>query len=351
MLQYRLYDGEAIPAGIQGFLKAAANIGSVIGQFLFGAFHPTSLQCCLTYLLSHLSLGYLADALGRKAIYGKELMLIILATILCLTTPTGSLSPDHALYYLSAFRILLGIGVGGDYPMSASVSSDRASVRKRGVLLAYIFANQGWGSLAGSVVTLVVLLCYKGAMEGRGETSKVDGVWRVVVGLSLIPAFGTLYQRLTLPEAVRFEEAAKVKAEAEAEAGKGKGKGDAEDEIDEIELDKLGRKTPSIILQDVEANHVAALHELDSEATHTANVNEVAERKKSHFRGESFLVDFTHGEITDTHSFVRIHHLLLRMAPREDLDRHLHVLVLARHRVRLSTNHPFLFMFLPSFSY
>ncbi|KIJ08002.1 hypothetical protein PAXINDRAFT_158250 [Paxillus involutus ATCC 200175] len=35
-------------------------------------------------------------------------------------------------------------------------------------------------------------------------------VWRIVVGLSLIPAFGTLYQRLTLPESVRFEESRKL---------------------------------------------------------------------------------------------------------------------------------------------
>lgn len=28
--------------------------------------------------------------------------------------------------------------------------------------------------------------------------------WRIVVGLSLIPAFGTLYQRLTLPESTRY---------------------------------------------------------------------------------------------------------------------------------------------------
>ena len=32
-------------------------------------------------------------------------------------------------------------------------------------------------------------------------------VWRIVVGVSLVPAFGTLYQRLTLPEAKRYEEA------------------------------------------------------------------------------------------------------------------------------------------------
>jgi PHS family inorganic phosphate transporter-like MFS transporter len=29
-------------------------------------------------------------------------------------------------------------------------------------------------------------------------------VWRIVVGLSLVPAFGTLYQRLTLAESTRF---------------------------------------------------------------------------------------------------------------------------------------------------
>jgi MFS transporter, PHS family, inorganic phosphate transporter len=59
--------------------------------------------------------------------------------------------------------------------MSASVTSDRSSVRKRGTLLAYIFSNQGWGSLVGSLVVLVVLLCYKHVMNDLHETSKVDG--------------------------------------------------------------------------------------------------------------------------------------------------------------------------------
>ena len=36
MLQFRLYDGHSLPAGLQGFMKAGANIGSVIGQFAFG---------------------------------------------------------------------------------------------------------------------------------------------------------------------------------------------------------------------------------------------------------------------------------------------------------------------------
>jgi MFS transporter, PHS family, inorganic phosphate transporter len=32
-------------------------------------------------------------------------------------------------------------------------------------------------------------------------------VWRIIVGVSLVPAFGTLYQRLTLGESTRFAEA------------------------------------------------------------------------------------------------------------------------------------------------
>ncbi|KAF8908566.1 hypothetical protein CPB84DRAFT_1674304 [Gymnopilus junonius] len=36
MLQYRLYGGGNLPANLEGFVKASANIGSVIGQFLFG---------------------------------------------------------------------------------------------------------------------------------------------------------------------------------------------------------------------------------------------------------------------------------------------------------------------------
>ncbi|KAF8960560.1 major facilitator superfamily domain-containing protein [Flammula alnicola] len=201
MLQYRLYEGGHLPTNLEGFVKAGANIGSVIGHFAF---------------------GYAADSLGRKAVWelrlrfspllhGKELMLIILATFLTLTTPTGTLKPDSCLIYLGIFRILLGIGVGGDYPMSAFITSDRANIRKRSTMLAYIFSNQGWGSFVGSLATIIVLACYKGIMENGGHTSKVDGVWRIVVGISLIPAFGTLYQRLTLPELTRYLKAQKMK--------------------------------------------------------------------------------------------------------------------------------------------
>ncbi|KAG9011526.1 hypothetical protein FRB94_008095 [Tulasnella sp. JGI-2019a] len=189
LLQYRLYGGHSMPTNLSGPLKAATNMGAVVGQIMF---------------------GYLGDSLGRKAVYGKELIIIIFATILCISTPTGDLSPKNSIIYLTCFRALLGIGIGGDYPMSASVSSDRTNLRKRGTMLSYVFANQGWGSLVGAIVFIIVLQCYHGVMNNKGEVSKVDGVWRILVGLSLVPAAGTLYQRLTMPESTKYIESQKI---------------------------------------------------------------------------------------------------------------------------------------------
>ncbi|THH17380.1 hypothetical protein EW146_g3417 [Bondarzewia mesenterica] len=233
MLQFRLYRGESLPAGLEGFVKAAANIGGVIGQFAFGEGDDWVMSHHLDEQIADLATGYMADRFGRKALYGKELMLVIFATILCICDPTGSLSPNSALIYLGVFRIILGIGVGGDYPMSASVISDRANLRKRGTMLAYIFANQGWGSLAGSLVTISVLACYKHVMNDEGKTSKVDGVWRIVVGLSLIPAFGTLYQRLTLPESTRYLKSTEAKNDEEGPIAELKKKADASTDVPE----------------------------------------------------------------------------------------------------------------------
>ncbi|PPQ74721.1 hypothetical protein CVT24_003917 [Panaeolus cyanescens] len=267
MLQYRLYNGQHLPANLEGFIKAGANIGSVIGQFAF---------------------GYAADALGRKAVYGKELMLIIIATILTMTVPTGSLTPDHSLIYLGVFRILLGIGVGGDYPMSASITSDRSNIRKRGTMLSYIFSNQGWGSLVGSLVTIIVLLAYKPAMEGRGETSKVDGaaesdasffctVWRIIIGVSLVPAFGTLYQRLTLPESTRFKAS---QALVHQEAGHGAASSQSQTTAEEAEKKTKADITEKEVTSS-SSDDASSSDDVDPEES-TAPPEQLA-KKKAHF--------------------------------------------------------------------
>ena len=46
----------------------------------------------------------------------------------------------------------------------------------------------------------------------------VSPVWRIVIGISLVPAFATLYQRLTLPESARYIASQKIKTGEEGDA-------------------------------------------------------------------------------------------------------------------------------------
>jgi len=94
---------------------------------------------------------------------------------------------DACLIYLGIFRILLGIGVGGDHPISASVTSDRSNIRKRGTMLSYIFSNRGWEGFVGSLVTIIVFLCYKNAMEEERHRRlmEVPNFFSIVLAIQL----------------------------------------------------------------------------------------------------------------------------------------------------------------------
>jgi PHS family inorganic phosphate transporter-like MFS transporter len=44
----------------------------------------------------------------------------------------------------------MGVGIGGDYPLSAIITSEFATIRTRGRLMTAVFACQGWGNLCVS---------------------------------------------------------------------------------------------------------------------------------------------------------------------------------------------------------
>jgi len=86
-----------------------------------------------TAVIGQLVFGYLSDKLGRKKVYGVEASILAIAAVL------SSLSPN--LLYLIAFRSVMGIGIGGDYPVSATIMSEYSNVNDRGKLIALVFAN------------------------------------------------------------------------------------------------------------------------------------------------------------------------------------------------------------------
>jgi len=176
-----------------GLLKAGTNIGCVIGQIAF---------------------GFMGDYFGRGKVYGKELAVTILGTILFISCPSpGTMSKEAVFGYLTGFRVLMGIGIGGDYPNSSGTVSDRANIKRRGIMLAFIFSFQGWGSFIGSILAIVLLEIYKTSVHEHGHVSHLNSLWRLLAGLIIAPAFITMIYRFRLGSSVREKNVQAIRAD------------------------------------------------------------------------------------------------------------------------------------------
>jgi len=148
----------------EGILASSAIITAVLGQIVF---------------------GILGDKIGRKKVYGVEASLLSAGAFL------SAFSPN--LLWLIIFRMIMGVGIGGDYPISATIMSEYANVKDRGKLIALVFANQGIGTLVAVAV---------GAISAY--TLPPDIAWRVMAGIGAIPAATVIYLRRKVPETPRY---------------------------------------------------------------------------------------------------------------------------------------------------
>jgi PHS family inorganic phosphate transporter-like MFS transporter len=178
-----------IPHSAENLIKVAPNVGTVFGMVVF---------------------GYLADVVGRKKMYGIELIIIITAT---LAQSLCSSSPAMGIVGVIVFwRVMMGIGVGGDYPLSAVITSEMADTKWRGAMIGAVFAMQGLGQFAAAMMVLIVTIGFKNTLQAArtpadcnaGCQKHVDMMWRLVLGFGGIPGWFALYYRLTIPETPRY---------------------------------------------------------------------------------------------------------------------------------------------------
>ncbi|CCC69017.1 hypothetical protein NCAS_0C00270 [Naumovozyma castellii] len=188
MMSY-VYWQDKMPASTATLLKVSTSVGTVIGQVGFGT---------------------IADIVGRKKIYGLELIIMIVMSVL--QTTTGESRAINFVAVLTFYRIVMGIGIGGDYPLSSIITSEFATTKWRGAIMGAVFANQAWGQIAAGIVALVCVAAYKDQLIGA-ETAEMcgpdcmkacDQMWRILVGLGAVPGLAGLYFRLTIPESPRY---------------------------------------------------------------------------------------------------------------------------------------------------
>lgn len=184
-------------SGKPGKLPHSVN-NSVIGVALVGT------------LTGQLVFGWLGDKLGRKKVYGLTLILMVVCA-LCSGLSFGY-SAKAVVGTLCFFRFWLGFGIGGDYPLSATIMSEYANKKTRGAFIAAVFAMQGVGIIFAGLVSMIVskiFIDYYGGPSYKQDRifstePEADYVWRIVLMLGALPAILTYYWRMKMPETGRY---------------------------------------------------------------------------------------------------------------------------------------------------
>ena len=169
---------KVVPPNVTSTMLAIAVLGTAIGQLVFGR---------------------LGDRVGRRHTYGIALMIMVLSSIGCGFSICTT--KNCVLVSLGLFRFLLGLGIGGDYPLSATIMSEFANKTTRGALIAAVFSMQGLGILTASMVTMTVCKIFDATSDPTPV--KTDIAWRLILMLGAIPAALTFYWRIMMPETAR----------------------------------------------------------------------------------------------------------------------------------------------------
>jgi len=144
----------------------------------------------LAAALGALLFGRVADMLGRKRIYGVEVLVLAAGAIACAFSPN--------IWWLIGLRFILGIGIGGDYPVSSTIMSEYAGKAHRGMLVTLVFAMQAAGLIVGPLLAAALL----------STSLSHDIIWRILVSVGALPALAVYGARRHLKETPRFLKAA-----------------------------------------------------------------------------------------------------------------------------------------------
>jgi MFS family permease len=140
--------------------------------------------------------GWLGDKIGRKN--------ALLATLLLLAA--GAILSAFAWDFTSLliFRIIAGIGVGGEWGAGIVLISEVWDNRRRGLGSAYVQANAAGGVILASAVAAYSLSHFS-----------PDMAWRVAVAVGGLPLFLMIFVRWKMPESRLWQEYKQREAKGE----------------------------------------------------------------------------------------------------------------------------------------
>jgi len=173
---HRLQPG-GLAVGSKSLVASATLVGAMIGQLVFGV---------------------LGDWIGRRGTFLATCFLIIGGAVLsgCVVW-TSDASPFGLVQQLALCRFFLGVGVGGEYPLAATIAAEGAPEGSRGRFIAAVFSMQGWGMLLSCLVVLLML-----ALD-----TPLEYIWRIALILGAVPSAAVIFIRAKMQETEMYVEA------------------------------------------------------------------------------------------------------------------------------------------------
>jgi MFS family permease len=178
--------------------------------------------------------GYLTDRLGRK-----RLFLVTLAVYLAATIATA-FSWNAESFWI--FRLLTGLGIGGEYAAINSAIDELIPARARGWVDLAINGSYWIGAAVGAALSLVLL----------SDLFAPDVGWRLAFGLGALMCLGIMIVRRHVPESPRWllihgheDRAERLVGKIEERVADDTGKRELEEPGDEIEIEQ--RESTSIV--------------------------------------------------------------------------------------------------------
>lgn len=163
-------------------LSSVAFAGTVVGMLVF---------------------GYLSDKVGRKFGMMSATGIVALFSGLSAASSGANHSLNGMLAMLIACRFLLGIGVGAEYPcgsVSASEQSEEEGIAKNSQHKWLVLATNTMidiGFVIGAFVPLVLFWIF--------GNNHLRAVWRLSLGLGVVPAVAVFLWRLRMEESKRYK--------------------------------------------------------------------------------------------------------------------------------------------------
>ncbi|KAI4129923.1 MAG: hypothetical protein LQ338_002008 [Usnochroma carphineum] len=176
----QLYGKAYTNSPAQSNVTAITFAGTVVGQLFF---------------------GYISDHYSRKwALMASTLILILFAALSAGAYGAGG-SLGGMLAALTAWRFLLGIGIGGEYPAGSVACAESTGELKAGHrnrwFIMFTNVQIDAGSILSTLVPMIlVLICTEDHLRL---------VWRLSLGLGVVPPLSLLYLRLKLDEPEEFK--------------------------------------------------------------------------------------------------------------------------------------------------